>query len=169
MSRQAGLPSLPVVEVTHLFQFSAAHRMHSERFSPEENARIYGRCNNVSGHGHTYRLQVTIHGPVAPETGTIETRARFDALIRGGVLERFDRADLNLLIPPRYGPTSTTEALAFCLWEILDDLLPSGRLWRLRVEETPNNFFELDRAGVNRSAGAGLRPPSERGQKASKG
>ena len=169
MSRQTGLPSLPVVEVTHLFQFSAAHRMHSERFSAEENARIYGRCNNPSGHGHTYRLQVTIRGPVAPETGTIESRARLDALVQGRVLERFDRADLNLLIPPGYGPTSTTEALALCLWKILDDLLPSGRLRRLRVEETPNNFFELDRTGMNRSAGPGLRPPMERGQKASTG
>jgi len=169
MSEQMGPVGLPVVEVTHTFQFSAAHRMHSERFSPEENARIYGRCNNPSGHGHTYRLQVTIRGPVAPESGTIEERARLDALVQDWILERFDRADLNRLIPPCYGPTSTTEALALCLWEILDDLLPSGRLWRLRVEETPNNFIELNRTEMDRSAGAGLRPPMERGQKASEG
>jgi 6-pyruvoyltetrahydropterin/6-carboxytetrahydropterin synthase len=168
MSRHAGLPGLPVVEITHLFQFSAAHRMHSDRFSPEENARIYGRCNNVSGHGHTYRFQVTIRGPIAPESGRIEPRARIEALVRERILERFDRADLNLLIPPAYGPTSTTEALALYLWKILDDLLPSGRLWRLRVEETPNNFFELDRAGMDRSADPGLGPDAG-GQKASKG
>jgi 6-pyruvoyltetrahydropterin/6-carboxytetrahydropterin synthase len=163
MAEQLGPIGLPVVEVTHLFQFSAAHRMHSERFSPEENASIYGRCNNVNGHGHTYRFQVTIRGPVAPESGRIEPRARLDTLVQERILERFDCADLNLLIPPAYGPTSTTEALALFLWKILDDLLPSGRLWRVRVEETPNNFIELDRAGMDRSAGPGLGPPMRRG------
>jgi 6-pyruvoyltetrahydropterin/6-carboxytetrahydropterin synthase len=163
MPEQIRLAGLPVVEVTQLFQFSAAHRMHSDRFSPEENARLYGRCNNVSGHGHTYRFQVTIRGPIAPESGRIEPRARIEALVRDRILERFDRADLNLLIPPACGPTSTTEALALYLWKILNDLLPSGRLWRLRVEETPNNFFELDRAGMDRSADPERRPSVQRG------
>jgi hypothetical protein len=41
--------------------------------------------------------------------------------------------------------TSTTEVLVGVLWRILEAALPPGRLVRLRLEETPNNFFELDR------------------------
>jgi hypothetical protein len=41
--------------------------------------------------------------------------------------------------------TSTTEVLTLVVWRLLDEALPPGRLVRLRVEETPNNFFEMDR------------------------
>ena len=55
----------PIVEVTRTYRFSAAHRMHNPRLSAGENRRLYGRCNHASGHGHTYRLAVTIRGPIA--------------------------------------------------------------------------------------------------------
>jgi 6-pyruvoyltetrahydropterin/6-carboxytetrahydropterin synthase len=165
--RQHGVPGTPLVEVTHAYQFSAAHRLHSPRFSAVENARIYGRCNYPSGHGHTYRLEVTIRGPVSPGTGWIADGQRLDEVVRSEVIQRFDRMNLDVLITPADGPTSTTEVLAMLLWRILDGALPPGRLWRLRVEETPNNFFELDREGVNRSARMIFPTPVDRGQKVS--
>ena len=140
----------PVVEATRAYQFSAAHRLDNPRFGPAENARIYGRCNNPNGHGHTYRLQVTIRGPVSPDTGWVEDAQRLDMLVRERVLARFDRSSLDDLIAPTDGPTSTMEVVAGLLWRLLDGGLPAGRLHRLRLEETPNNFFELERDGVGR-------------------
>jgi len=163
--RQRGGPSTPLVEVTRGYQFSAAHRLHSPQFSAAENARIYGRCNNPSGHGHTYRLEVTIRGPVSSETGWIAGGQRLDEMVQREVVRRFDRMNLNLLITAADGPTSTTEVLAALLWRILDRALPPGRLWRLRLEETPNNFFELDREGVERSVRTIFPTPADRGQK----
>jgi 6-pyruvoyltetrahydropterin/6-carboxytetrahydropterin synthase len=157
----------PLVEVTRAYQFSAAHRLHSRGFSAAENARIYGRCNNPNGHGHTYRLAVTVRGPVTPETGLVEDGLLLDEVVRREILRRFDRTNLNVLITPEDGPTSTTEVLAGLLWRILDGALPSGRLWRLRLEETPNNFFELEREGAEGSAQTMLPPSANRGQKAS--
>lgn len=172
MPRNPGLDLLaggaPVVEVTRSYQFSAAHRLHNPRFSLADNARMYGRCNNPSGHGHTYRLEVTIRGPISPETGWVEDGPALDAVIRRQVLRTFDGASLDLLITPADGPTSTTEVLASLLWRILDRALPAGRLCRLRLEETPNNSFELDREGVGRAGGT-LMPttPADRGEKVS--
>jgi hypothetical protein len=40
--------------------------------------------------------------------------------------------------------------VAGLFWRLLDGTLPAGRLHRLRLEETPNNFFELERNGVGR-------------------
>lgn len=161
-------PGAPIVEVTRTFRFSAAHRLHNPRFGLTDNARIYGRCNNPSGHGHTYRLEVTTRGPVSPETGWVEDGPALDAVVHSQVLPRLDRANLDLLITPADGPTSTTEALAGLLWRILDRALPAGRLCRLRLEETPNNSFELDRDGVGQP-GNPLPPttPADRGQKVS--
>jgi 6-pyruvoyltetrahydropterin/6-carboxytetrahydropterin synthase len=157
----------PVVELTRAYQFLAAHRLHTSRFGPAENARIYGRCNNPSGHGHTYRLEVTIRGPVSPETGWVEGGPTLEAVVRAQILQRFDCMDLDLLISPADGPTSTTEVLAAKFWRILDGALPAGRLCHLRLEETPNNFFELDRDGVNRSAQPIVTTPADRDQKVS--
>ena len=133
------------MEVTQDFRFSAAHRMHNPRFSAEENRRLYGRCNHPSGHGHTYRLAVTIRGAISPETGRLDDGERLAAVVQARVLDRVDQADLDGLITPADGVTSTTEVLAGVLWRILEAALPPGRLVRLRLEETPNNFFELDR------------------------
>jgi 6-pyruvoyltetrahydropterin/6-carboxytetrahydropterin synthase len=136
---------IPIVEVTQGFRFSAAHRMHNPRFSAEENRRFYGRCNHPSGHGHTYHLAVTVRGAVSPETGRLDDGERLAAVVQALVLDRVDQTDLDGLITPADGVTSTTEVLAGVLWRILETALPPGRLVRLRLEETPNNFFELDR------------------------
>lgn len=164
---EASAGGVPVVEVTRAYEFSASHRLHTPRFSPAENARMYGRCNNPNGHGHTYRLAVTIRGPVSAETGCIGDGPALDAVVRREVLRRFDRMNLDLVITPADGPTSTTEVLAALLWRILDGALPAGRLRRLRLEETPNNFFDLDRDGADALARRIFTTPANGGQKVS--
>ena len=146
----------PIVAVTHTLHFSAAHRMHNPRFSAEENARLYGRCNHPGGHGHTYRVDVTLRGPVTAALGRLPDPVDPDRLFADTILPRFDQANLDALIGPEDGVTSTTEVLCGVLWRLLDAVLPAGRLDRLRVEETPNNSFELQRAA------AAAPPESER-------
>ena len=158
-------PAAPLVEVTRGYQFSAAHRLNNPRFSAVENMRVYGRCNNPSGHGHTYRLEVTIRGPVSLATGEVVDGQDLDEVVRTRVLQRLDRTNLNVLIDPTDGPTSTTEVLGGVIWRILDGALPSERLWRLRLEETPNNFFELHRSGVKQTIKTVSPTSQDRGRK----
>ncbi len=141
--REAG--GAPIVEVTRLFRFSAAHRMHNPRLSADENRRLYGRCNHPNGHGHTYRLAVTIRGPIVDETGRVAGSDRLAAVVRERVLERFDQSDLDTVITSEDGVTSTTEILIGVLWRCLEAALPPRQLVRLRLDETPNNAVELDR------------------------
>jgi len=162
-----GTAGPPLVEVTRAFRFSAAHRMHTARFSPAENVRIYGRCNNPNGHGHTYRLEVTIRGRISAETGQVEGGEALDGVVRAQVIDRLDRMNLDHLIAPTDGPTSTTEVLAALIWRVLDGALVASRLCHLRLEETPSNFFELDRDDLDRSARPVILTPADRGQKVS--
>ncbi len=159
---------VPLVEVTRTYQFSAAHRMHNPAFSDAENARLYGRCNNPTGHGHTYRLAVTVRGPVSSETGQVMPGEALDALVRQHVLTRFDRANLDQLVSPADGVTSTTEVLAGLLWRLLDGRPAGAMLWRLRIEETPSNSFEINRPLLQRAAAPPDRPGATGGQKASR-
>ncbi|KAI8438769.1 hypothetical protein MSG28_011160 [Choristoneura fumiferana] len=48
------MSSLPIVSITRRETFSSCHRLHSPFLSDEENARLYGKCNNPNGHGHNY-------------------------------------------------------------------------------------------------------------------
>ena len=44
--------------------FSSAHRLHSPLMSDEENKAVYEKCNNANGHGHNYKVEFTVYGPV---------------------------------------------------------------------------------------------------------
>ena len=57
--------------LTRIYSFSAAHRLHNDKFSDEMNKQIFGKCNNPNGHGHDYYLELTVSGDVSPDTGMI--------------------------------------------------------------------------------------------------
>nr|XP_037290703.1 6-pyruvoyl tetrahydrobiopterin synthase-like [Rhipicephalus microplus] len=61
----------PVASVTRIESFSASHRLHSPSLSDAQNAAIFGKCNNPNGHGHNYKLEVTVTGPVDTATGMV--------------------------------------------------------------------------------------------------
>src|SRR6185295_13717483 len=49
-----------MVYLTRSIEFSAAHRLHSEKLSDAENWSVYGKCNNPNGHGHNYVAEITV-------------------------------------------------------------------------------------------------------------
>ena len=59
------------IYLTRRYGFSASHRLNSNALSAEENRATYGKCNNPFGHGHNYFIEVTVSGPVDPQTGMI--------------------------------------------------------------------------------------------------
>ncbi|XP_017665375.1 PREDICTED: 6-pyruvoyl tetrahydrobiopterin synthase isoform X2 [Lepidothrix coronata] len=51
--------------------FSACHRLHSKSLSDEENLKLFGKCNNPNGHGHNYKVTVTVRGQIDPVSGMV--------------------------------------------------------------------------------------------------
>jgi 6-pyruvoyltetrahydropterin/6-carboxytetrahydropterin synthase len=123
------------------YRISASHRLHTDAISDEENRATYGKCNNPHGHGHNYVVEVMVAGPVDTETGMVINMAALDEVVRARVVERFDHANLNL-DPLFANRVPTTENLSSVVFTLLKDALPAGKLERVRVEETENNFFE---------------------------
>ncbi|MFY9853680.1 MAG: 6-carboxytetrahydropterin synthase [Terracidiphilus sp.] len=123
------------------YTISASHRLHTNAFSAEENRAAYGKCNNPHGHGHNYVVEVVISGPVDPETGMVINMSALDDVVHSQVIERFDQANLNL-DPLFANRVPTTENLSRVVFALLKDALPAGKLRRVRLEETENNFFE---------------------------
>ena len=125
------------------YTISASHRLHTEALSAMENQATYGKCNNPHGHGHNYVLEVMVAGAVDVETGMVVNMAALDEVVRSRVVDRFDHANLNL-DPLFVNRVPTTENLCRVVFTLLKDALPAGKLERVRVEETENNFFECD-------------------------
>jgi 6-pyruvoyltetrahydropterin/6-carboxytetrahydropterin synthase len=123
------------------YTLSASHRLHTNALTVEENRATYGKCNNPHGHGHNYVVEVMVGGAVDPETGMVVDMAALDEVVRARVIERFDHANLNL-DPLFANRVPTTENLSSAVFALLKDALPAGKLERVRVEETENNFFE---------------------------
>ena len=53
---------MSTLKLTRRYRFSRSHRLDTPALSPEENRRLYGKCNNPYGHGHDYVLDVTVEG-----------------------------------------------------------------------------------------------------------
>jgi 6-pyruvoyltetrahydropterin/6-carboxytetrahydropterin synthase len=132
------------VRLTSRYRFSAAHRLDTPALSPEENRRLYGKCNNPFGHGHDYVLDVTLEGPT-DEHGQVVNRAALDELIRTTVLARLDHKNLNADLPEFEHAVPTTENLASAIQCALErNWTLRARLARLRISETGRNTFELE-------------------------
>jgi 6-pyruvoyltetrahydropterin/6-carboxytetrahydropterin synthase len=129
------------VTLTRGYHFSASHRLDCEALSPQENRDVYGKCNNPHGHGHNYRVEVTVRGSIDAATGMVMNMADLDALVGELVVERFHLANLNA-DPLFQQEVPTTENLCRAIHRLVVAGLPQGKLDRIRIEETENNFFE---------------------------
>ncbi len=130
-----------VSTITRTYTFCAAHRLHTDALSDDVNQKIFGKCNNLNGHGHNYTILVTVQGDLNEKTGLITDVAQLDRTVREKIIERFDHQHLNF-DPGFQRMTTTGENLARLVWEILEKEIAPGRLAKIGVIETRDNFFE---------------------------
>lgn len=135
--------SRPVVTMTRLYIFSAAHRLYTPQLSDEENRAIYGKCANPYGHGHDYRLEITVRGVPDPITGMVMNITELDALVQAEVLRHLDHKHLNEETPPfDHIPPTSENLVAFIVGRLTPHLQGNARLYRVRLWETPRSYFE---------------------------
>ena len=132
-----------MVYLTRKCEFSAAHYYHNPEFSPEENQRIFGKCNNPNGHGHNYTLEVTVKGEVNPRSGFVVDLKELKNMLEREVLSALDHRFLNKEVPEFRDRIPTTENLAIAIWERLHSKLSVAKLHRVRVFETPDLFVDF--------------------------
>ncbi len=130
------------VYVTREVHFNAAHRLHNSSKSVKWNQSVFGRCNSENWHGHNYILQVTVVGAPNPDTGYVIDLSILKQVIQDQVICHLDHKNLNLDVPFLDGIIPSTENLVIAIWNQLFDALPSGKLYRIRLFETPRNSAE---------------------------
>jgi 6-pyruvoyltetrahydropterin/6-carboxytetrahydropterin synthase len=127
-------------DFTRSYTFAAAHRLHAPALSDAENQAIYGKCNNPNGHGHNYKLEVTVRNRIDDATGMVIDLTEMDRTVRA-VLDTLDHTHLDQDIPAFADRTSTAENIIAYLWDALAPHF-EGQLAHLKLWETRKNTFE---------------------------
>lgn len=122
--------------LTKIFHFEAAHDLPGHR----------GKCARL--HGHSYKLEVTLRGPVKStanesDSGMVMDFEDLSRIVRSSIIERLDHRYLNEIVPVR----TTAENLIHWMWDtLLDAGLSTSLLYRLRLWETESGYVEITQA-----------------------
>ena len=111
--------------------------------SDAENTKLYGKCNNPTGHGHGYLTETTIGGEYDERIGTLHDFAALQNAIDESLKPWQDR-HLDLETDDFRHAPSTGENIVRALWPKIDNRV-NQQLVRLRLWETANNRFTLRR------------------------
>jgi 6-pyruvoyltetrahydropterin/6-carboxytetrahydropterin synthase len=130
--------------LTRAYRFAASHFYYDAGLSQAENERLFGKCANRQGHGHDYRFEVTVRGPLQERTGMVIDMAVLDGLVEEHVRQVLDHRNLNLEVPFFAERQPTTENLALYVWLELAPRLPAGELARVRVYESDDLFADCE-------------------------
>jgi 6-pyruvoyltetrahydropterin/6-carboxytetrahydropterin synthase len=126
--------------ITRVVTFHARHRYHRADWSEAENRRRFGWTADAPGHGHLYRAEVTVTGPLDADTQMVMDLTALDVILTEEIARPLDGRHLNEVVPSfaagRQLPSC--EALAAWCWERIAGRLPAGvTLERVRVAEDP--------------------------------
>lgn len=135
---------MPRVTVTRRLHFNAAHRLHNPELSEDENRQLFGLCNNPNWHGHNYRLDVSVDGEIDERSGYVIDLKRLRDIVEAHLIDRMDHRNLNVDVDFMRGINPTAENIVVTCWRVLEPVVQPGRLTRLRLWETDNNYVEYE-------------------------
>ncbi|MBL0169110.1 MAG: four helix bundle protein [Gemmatimonadaceae bacterium] len=135
---------MPLVTVTRVLRFNAAHRVHNPALSDEENARLFGKCNNPNWHGHNYRLEVAVKGSIDERTGYVIDLGYLRDIVDREVIEKTDHRNFNIDVEYTHGIIPTTENIVVAMWRVIAPAVAPAQLVRLRLWETDQNYAEYE-------------------------
>jgi 6-pyruvoyltetrahydropterin/6-carboxytetrahydropterin synthase len=132
------------------FSFCASHRLYNPNFSDEKNKLIFGKCSGKNGHGHNYKLEVSIKGNIDPETGMMFNLQKLKDIVNESIINDVDHKHLNFDVSWLQGKIPTTEIFVECIWERLEEKLAFEKIDNIQLQsitvwETENNIVTKTR------------------------
>jgi 6-pyruvoyltetrahydropterin/6-carboxytetrahydropterin synthase len=142
-----------VAEITKEVAFEAAHYLHNPKWDRAKNLEVFRKCagyrkDNPKAshypHGHSYRLAVTVQGPIRDETGFVIDFRILREILQREIYGRFDHRFINKEVEPfKNDPffQPTAENMARVIWDLLEPLMKKEkvRLKEVALWETPGN------------------------------
>ena len=131
-----------MLQLTQQFEFSAAHRLHCDSMTEQENKDTFGKCNNPNGHGHNYVFDVTVERKTDDEVDL----EKLQQLVKSSVVDRLDHKNLNEDIEHFEKVNPSVENISVVIYDWLDRCLTEekfgGNLIAVKIYETPKTWAE---------------------------
>ena len=132
------------ITVCRKAHFNAAHRLHNPDLKPQENAAVFGKCNNEFFHGHNYELIVHVEGEVDPKTGYLMDMKVLKDYIKTEVEDYLDHKNLNIQVAEFKTLNPTAEHIAYVIWNRLRSVINKNLELKVTLYETPRNYVEYN-------------------------
>ncbi len=130
------------VYLTRKTHFAAAHRLFNPNYSDQKNKEVFGLCSNPNYHGHNYNLEVTIEGEPEPETGYVMDLKYLKKVLNENIIDHVDHKNLNVEVDFLNGINPTVENLCIAFWKQLENKIPNGKLYSIKLYESERNLVE---------------------------
>ncbi len=123
--------------------FSAGRTTYSPHLSEEENRAIFGYAASPGGHGHNYRVEITVAGQPDSKHGLIISEVEARRALNE-IVQRWDHKNLNREVIELENIPITTESLARVIFHELSEQMP---LKKVRLYEMSDFFAEFHKGG----------------------
>ena len=130
-----------MLKITKQYKFCAAHRYWNSKWDEETNYKHFD--DDIKLHGHNYELDITIKGPINPETGFIINIHSLNDIVKNKVLNIMDHSQIEQDIEWFIGKQPSTENMVIFIWEqIVNDIHSPAKLFSIKLRETQTIFAE---------------------------
>jgi len=151
-----------MAEITKEITFEAAHYLHNPKWNRAKNLEVFRKCAGYRKddprashypHGHSYRLAVTVAGPIQGETGFVIDFRVLKEILKREVYGKMDHRYINKEVEPfksNPGLQPTAENMARAIWKTLESPLKREkvRLTAVTLWETPDSSATIRKTSV---------------------
>lgn len=120
--------------ITKKYHFCASHKYGNDHWSEEKNFEVFGKDYNT--HGHNYVLEVSITGPIDPDTGWLVDLQELKKTIHSKIIDILDHSQIEKDIDWFKGRQPSSENILIWIWNQISHEIGKGRLYKLRLVET---------------------------------
>jgi len=120
--------------ITKKYHFCASHKYGNSNWSEEKNYEVFGKDYN--NHGHNYILEVSVTGPIDPDSGWLVDLQKLNILVKSRIVAVMDHSQIEKDINWFKGKQPSSENILLWAWEEIAPRLQQGTLYRLRLVET---------------------------------
>ena len=126
--------------ITKKYHFCASHKYGNSNWSEEKNYEVFGKDYN--NHGHNYILEVSVTGPIDPDSGWLVDLQKLNVLVRSRIVDVMDHSQIEKDIDWFKGKQPSSENILVWAWNEITPRMEQGTLHRLRLVETHSIFTD---------------------------
>ncbi len=135
-----------MIRLSRTLHFNAGRSLWRRDWPREKNLAVYGE-ESPHGYGHNFVLEVSVEGPIDPESSMVVNLTDLDRILKEEVDEPLDHRNLNRDVAEFATLPPTAENVAAWIWRRVEQRIEkegwSCRLASLKLRLTPDFAVEI--------------------------